>query len=492
MRQANNSERILAQTESVCPHCLKKLTAYKILRGDEVYLSKSCEQHGEFKTVVWRGRPAYESWTRPKIPTQPKVCYTEVSEGCPFDCGLCAAHRQHTCTALLEVTARCNLKCPVCFAASSPLSDSADPGLEVIEGWYEKVIRASGYCNIQLSGGEPTVREDLPEIIAMGRKMGFSFIQLNTNGIRLAQPGYAEQLRKAGLSSVFLQFDGTEDAIYTSIRGRPLLNEKLAAIEWCAQNGIGVVLVPTLVPGVNVQNIGEILRLAAGMPPVVRGVHFQPVSYFGRYPEAPVDESRVTLPEVMREIEKQTGGMIKAANLKPPGCENALCSFHGSFIKMPGGVLRAFSGRQQGSCCGSKGAEKAEEGARRAVSFVAKQWAGPVIKTDSWQGGIKGLNKGLNHAADNGEANRRFNKAVPGENIGSAIENDEISFDLHDFLDYARTNSFSVSAMAFQDAWNLDLERLKDCCIHVVAPDGRLIPFCAYNLTNCHGEGLYR
>ena len=473
MRQESKLQHILAQTESVCPHCLKKLPAYKVLCGDEVLLIKRCEIHGEFQTVVWRGDPAYESWIRPKIPTQPKVCYTEIKDGCPFDCGLCAAHRQHTCTALLEVTARCNLKCPVCFATSSPLSGPADPGLDIIEGWYKKVIQTSGYCNIQLSGGEPTVRQDLPEIIEMGRKLGFSFLQLNTNGIRLAEKtSYAAELKRAGLSSVFLQFDGTEDDIYTSLRGRPLLKEKLSAIKHCAENGIGVVLVPTLVPGVNVQNIGEIIRKACEMSPAVRGVHFQPISYFGRYSHSPVDESRITLPEVMQEIEKQTNGMIKAANLRPPGCENALCSFHGNFIKMPGGALKALSGQHSGACCESKTAEKAEEGAKRAVSFVARQWAGPLINTDRI---LQGRSKDMKTCVCN-----------------KTKETDEISFDLNEFLDYAKTNSFSVSGMAFQDAWNLDLERLRDCCIHVVAPDGRLIPFCAYNLTSCAGESLYR
>jgi hypothetical protein len=319
---------------------------------------------------------------------------------------------------------------------------------------------AAGACNIQLSGGEPTLRDDLPQISEMGRKVGFSFIQVNTNGLRLADDkGYARALRDAGVASVFLQFDGTEDEIYRFLRGRPLLREKRLAIDHCAENEIGVVLVPTLVPGINVQNIGTMIREALQMAPTVRGVHFQPVSYFGRYPRALANRKRITLPELMRELERQTGGLVQVSHFHPPGCENALCSFCGSFVLMPDGSLKALSNDQQQNCCGQP--EKAEEGARRTIAFVARQWSGPP--------------------AGNGGCCPGPAMRMPEDGI----------YELGMFLDRARTHLFTITAMAFQDAWNLDLERLKDCCIHVVAPDGRLIPFCACTLTDTQGCTLY-
>lgn len=448
---------VISITESLCPHCLNRITAERAAYADQVYLEKTCPQHGDFRTLIWQGSPAWDSWGRPKIPTQPAACFTQVAKGCPFDCGLCPDHRQQSCSILLEVTQRCNLKCAFCFAdaGAEPADNPADdPALEDISGWFEKLLAAGGPHNIQLSGGEPTLRDDLPDIINLGRSMGFSFFQLNTNGLRLArEPGYVKALKTAGLSTVFLQFDGTEDEIYRHLRKTPVLAEKGAAIDHCARHNLGVILVPTLIPGVNTHNIGAIIDFALSRLPVVRGVHFQPVSYFGRYPRAPLKEERITIPQVLRAIEEQTGGRIKAGNFKPPGCENALCSFHGNFIVQPGGELRPWTKQGGQSCCVP---EKAAEGAQKARSFLARQWSA-------------GHPAGL---------------PAPGS--------DRVAASWDKLIARLQNHTFCISGMAFQDVWNLDLERLKDCCIHVFSPDGRLIPFCAYNLTDINGRPLYR
>jgi uncharacterized radical SAM superfamily Fe-S cluster-containing enzyme len=396
-------------------------------------------------------------WQRPKEPVRPDLCYRTVDKGCPFDCGLCAAHEQPPCSVLLEVTKRCNLHCAVCFADSGD-GKAEDFSLEKIASLLERAMAAAGPCNLQLSGGEPTLRDDLPEIIALARQKGFSFIQVNTNGLRLAgKAGYTESLRKAGLSTVFLQFDGTEDAIYSVLRGKALLREKTTAIDRCGESGLGVVLVPTLVPGVNTENIGSILRFAIERVPVVRGVHFQPVSYFGRFPCSGASRERITLPEVMEAIERQTAGLMKKADFLPPGTEHARCSFHGSFILMADGRLRCTSPALR-SCCSTM---EGNGGLQRTISTVARQWSAASPDT-------------------------RF--CQPGETASP----DSALIDLDTFLARARSCSLSVSCMAFQDVWNLDMERLRGCCISVLSPDGCLVPFCAYNLTSLSGETLYR
>ena len=437
--------------QSVCPVCLKPISAAHETVGGDTFLVKECPEHGRFRTVVWRGEPGFHDWSRPKIPSLPRQPFTRADKGCPLDCGLCDAHRQHTCTAVMEVTWRCDLGCPVCFASSGKAAPP-DPTLEEMARLFDRVYQGSGHCNIQLSGGEPTVREDLPDLIRLGKSKGFPFIQLNTNGLRIGrEPGYAQTLAEAGLDSVFLQFDGTEDAIFTALRGRPLLETKLAALDALAEAGIGIVLVPTVVPGVNDHDLGAIIRLAAERSPDVRGVHFQPVSYFGRYPKPPADAQRITLPEVMRLLETQTHGALKAVHFQPPGCEHSHCSFHANYVVgEDNGLTRLASG----GACGCT-PRPASEGADAAKSFVKRQWAAP--------------DKTLPMAAP-----------VAAQN------------DLDRFIGRAATHTLAVSAMAFQDAWTLDLERLKGCCIHEVSPDGRLIPFCAYNLTSMDGETLYR
>ncbi|MEI2659688.1 MAG: hypothetical protein V9G11_06905 [Bifidobacterium adolescentis] len=198
---------------------------------------------------------------------------------------------------------------------------------------------------------------------------------MNTNGLRLARdPNFVKRLSDAGASTIFLQFDGARDDILKTLRGRALLAEKRAAIERCIENDLGVVLVPTLVPRLNVDNIGEIIRFAIGYAPGVRGVHFQPVSYFGRYPKPPANEDRITMPEVISAIAEQTGGQIKREHFVPPGGENALCSFHGNFVIMPDGSLRATTKHTQSCCCAPT---PAALGAVKSREFVSKQWAAP-------------------------------------------------------------------------------------------------------------------
>ena len=463
----------ISTTASVCPVCLNRIEAQIVSREGEIFLEKSCPEHGHFSTAIWRGHPPFDTWRRPKIPSYPAHPATTIEKGCPFDCGLCPDHRQHTCTALLEVTSRCNLSCAFCFAESGspdlPGEQPADPPLSVIRQWYDSVRTFSGTANIQISGGEPTMREDLTEIVSMGMDMGFGFIQLNTNGILLAtRPGLAEALKEAGLSSVFLQFDGTADEIYLKIRGKKLLDIKLKAIKRCAAAGIGVVLVPTLVPGINDTDIGNLVNLAMGLSPGVRGVHFQPVSYFGRFPGLAGNEARITLTEVLQAIERQTKGAVQMAHFNPPGCENALCSFHGTFLILKDGSLMPLSPSATG-CCPMPGL--AAEGAKKAVSITARQWSAPETVPSLLPLSTIG-------ACCSG-------KCTPTGHSSRAL-------DLGEFVERIKTHTLSISAMAFQDAWNLDLERLKDCCIHTVSPDGRLVPFCAHNLSSATGIALYR
>jgi uncharacterized radical SAM superfamily Fe-S cluster-containing enzyme len=455
-------EKLLKHADSVCPECLKRIPAQNVRRGNDVYLIKECPDHGRFSTVVWRGEPAYESWVHPPKAALTPVGATGMNRGCPFDCGVCSDHQQPPCGVLLEVTSRCNLICPVCFAGSNAETAGEDPDISVIEGWYRTLFASSGPCNIQLSGGEPTVRDDLPDIVALGHKLGFPFIQLNTNGVRLGtEPEYVKKLKAAGLNCVFLQFDGTNDTIYEHIRGAALLELKEAAISHCADNEIGVVLVSTLVPGINTGNIGELIHYALQKVPHVRAVHFQPIGYLGRYPKAPQNEDRFTIPEVIRALEAQTGGKVKADNFLPPAGENAHCSFHGNFILMPDGRLLPWTLDRSDYYCLK---EPRSAGAAYARDFMNRQWRAPQAPS-----------KSVEHLT-------LVTKSKPVINVSS----------LDDFLERVNTYTLSISGMAFQDAWNLDLDRLRECHVGIVSPDRRVIPFCAYNLTSRAGQTLYR
>ena len=423
---------IIRHTYSVCPVCLKRIPAVHKAYGKAVYLEKTCPEHGDFSAVIWRGRRDMEAWRG----GLPPIAAGE-NENCPHGCGLCAEHRQGTCCVLLEVTKRCNLRCSFCFAEGG---GGEDIPFDVIRKRLQ-ALAVPGETLVQLSGGEPTVRGDLPQIIAAAKEAGCQYVQLNTNGIRLGEDSqYVRDLAEAGLSFVFMQFDGTHDGIYRALRGRELLQIKKQAIDNCARHNLGVTLVPTIVPGINTQDIGNILRFAVSQSPVVRGVHFQPVSYFGRYPALPADERRFTLDELLAAIEEQAGTLVPWDSLLPSRCDHPLCGFHGSYIVMPDKTLSPL--HRMDNSCRSKTTT-----AEQNRAFVALKWQRPQT----------------------GEAGN-----------DDAVESGFDSF--NSFLQRIRSHSFTVTAMAFQDAGNLDLERLRRCSLHVF-DDGRFVPFCAYYLT---------
>jgi uncharacterized radical SAM superfamily Fe-S cluster-containing enzyme len=425
------------KTFSICPLCHRRVPA--VLRKGEDgcwRLHKSCDWHGEFAAVVWRGEPERERWTGDL-----DILRREDMELCPDACGLCAGHQQGTCCVLLEVTRRCNLACRFCFAEGGDADGKAsvDPPLESVCGWIADIVRR-GNTFLQLSGGEPSMRDDLPEIVRRARELGCQYVQLNSNGLRLAEDeAFADALAEAGLSFVFLQFDGLNDAIYTALRGKPLLEHKLRAIEHCGKRNIGVTLVPTLVPGVNEGAVGDILRFAVERSPQVRGVHFQPVSYFGRYPEGgdsgPDDSRRLTLPEVYQAIFAQAGELVPANSIVPSRCDHPACGFHGGYIVTPEG-LKPLTPNRQPDCCSSGSA------AERNRHFVGSRWQRPETSC-----------------------------------CGGDEPCDLTTLD--GFLNRARSHAFTISAMAFQDAWTLDLERLRRCSLHVY-DQGRVVPFCSH------------
>ena len=426
----------IRHTDSVCPVCLKRVGAMLVKRGSDVYMEKNCSEHGHFSNIVWHGRRDMMKW----IGGIPEIQPGE-NQLCPNCNGICPEHKSDTCCVLLEITEACNLHCEFCFANSGA---SGSPTLEHLSEEI-KQFAVPNKTLVQLSGGEPTIRDDLPEIVHMAKESDCRYVQLNSNGIRLAEePDFVKQLADAGLSFVFMQFDSLRDSVYEKLRGRPLIDIKRRAIYNCAKYNIGVTLVPTLVPGVNTSDIGSIIMFAAANSPAVRGVHFQPVAYMGRTPGRPDDVARFTLDELMYQIEVQTGGMVKMENLFPSHCDHPFCGFHGDFVVKEDMTLYSLSTKREDSpscCCGS------DNPADKNREFVARRW----------QRGEEGK-------------------------TGCCPQASGDITDMDYFLDRVKTHGFTVTSMCFQDAGNLDIERLRKCSLHVFA-NGRLTPFCAHYLT---------
>ena len=431
------SNKTIRQTYSVCPICLKQIPAEKVRINNEIIMKKSCPDHGNFETVVWRGETDIEEWCQ----NAPEFRHNSL---CPTACGLCDNHQQDTCCVVYEITKRCNLNCRFCFADAGKDSDLP---LEQIKRDFAKMI-VPGKTLVQISGGEPTVRDDLPQIIRAAKDAGAKYVQLNSNGLRLAEDEeFLQSIVEAGVSFVFMQFDGTTNSIHQYFRGKPLLEQKMQAIRNCEKYGLGVTLVPTLVKGINTDNIGEIIQLGMKMSPTVRGIHFQPASYFGRIPQEPQNSQRYTLGELLDDIETQTKGFVKKQNIAPACCDHPLCGFHGSFVVMPDNQLMPLTVRKTGEgsacCCGATAEDNRE--------YVGSRW-------------------------------ERDNTL-----------NEDCNFDistLDGFANRVKAYSFTITSMAFQDAWNIDLARLQQCSLHVFKND-KFIPLCANYLTSAEGRSIH-
>lgn len=438
---------VLLKTESLCPECLRRIPAQYTEHEGKVYMEKSCPEHGSWRVLAWSDVPGYLEWLGQSVHAEKNENKEEIRRGCPYDCGLCNDHEGKTCTAVLEITYRCNMNCEICFADTE--KNKYEPDLAKIRKMYEAAYKFGGDCSIQLSGGEPTVRDDIADILRMGKEMGFSHIQVNTNGIRLAaDPEYAVMLREAGADLIYLQFDSLRDEVYRIIRGRDMTDIKFRAIDNCAAAGIGVMLVPVLVNGVNDQEIGDLIRFAKDNMPAVKGVHFQPVSYFGRYPE---DDGRkqwghMNLADVTRELEAQTHGELKAADFVPRKKYDAHCAFSSAYYLDADGILRAITSNKENT------------NVPRTTDFSAK--------TNAF------TNKFWRMSQD-----RREPAAKKQE--------------MKEFMKRLRDYTLSVSGMGFQDVYNIDLGRLRGCCVHIITDDEKAVPLCAFHLTSVNGERLY-
>jgi len=449
----------LSETKSLCPLCLNLIPARIFTDGKQVYMEKYCKEHGSTRALLWSDLNLYKRALKfSRVGKKPNEFYVKETErGCPFDCGLCPSHRQHTCLAILEITDTCNLLCPVCLADSQE-EPSWNPSIGEIEEILKALLRCEGKPTaIQFSGGEPTIRNDLIEIIGLARDLGFRLIEVDTNGIELSKnPALAKDLADDGISGVYLQFDGLAPEVYQVIRGRDLTKVKERAIENCIKAGLSVTLAATLIKGVNDDQAWNIIKYAIKRRAI--GVNFQPFAALGRYPPKvfdPVD--RVTISDVQKEIERGSEGKIKATDFIPVPCPDPRCS----------SLLYTYL-REDGNPYVLTRLVDVEE----------------LIDKYSLTNRFVDFDDILKAIADELNISREFARNLRPQAAGSF---------LRILLEYLRPEGFfSVGCHFAQDAWTIDIERLNKCCVHEVRGNGRLIPFCLYNVTAADKKKLYR
>jgi len=472
------------ETLSICPECMildgraEVIEATVFERDGAVVMRKNCAVHGEFEEVIWSEadlyRKAMTRWYETVGIFNPRA---EKEKGCPLDCGLCREHGSHTALALIDVTSRCDLSCPICFAGSEVSGDIYEPTpgqvLAMMRRFRDNLpVPCPG---IQFTGGEPTLNENLEDYIRWAKELGFNHVMVATNGIKFAEDsGYVRNLVKAGLNTVYLQFDGVRPETYIKARGRNILPDKLRALDSCREAGLdGVILVPTVANGLNDDQLGDIVRFALDNREVVKCVNFQPVSITGRIDYKARKVMRITVPDVIRLIEEQTGGLVRKSDWYPIS----------SLLPL---------GRAIGLMKGRPELELSAHYACGMATFLVFDKRGTprpiteMIDLDGFLGALKEvcnlyakgkLFAGIRSKLKLSLALRHLQeKAFVSDIISNLLKKGD-----YESLANLMDNVIMLGMMHFMDPWNLDLERLRSCDIHYGSPDGRIIPFCAYN-----------
>jgi 7,8-dihydro-6-hydroxymethylpterin dimethyltransferase len=438
-------------TQSVCTTCLRQVEAKIVFKDERVYMDKWCPSHGTERVLMSDDVDYYrlcrEVYVKP--PEMPQRFATEMRHGCPYDCGLCPDHMQHSCLAIVEITDHCNLRCPTCYAASGP-ERLTHRSFEEVIAMLDAVIASEGQADVvQISGGEPTLHPRLFDILDATKARPIRHLMLNTNGIRIAQePGFAEKLAAyAPGFEVYLQFDSLQREPLMDLRGADLRRIREQALEKLNALNLSTTLVMTVKRGVNDEEIGEVIRFAAAQP-CVRGVTLQPVQDAGRNEAYEAAKHRLTVSEVRRRIVEQSG-LFTGEDVVPVPCNpDTLAMAY---------ALRGDDGTLQPLTRYLDPTTLVEASSNTIVFERDPKLKSQVFKLFS-----------TNHSPES-QASCLSELMCCLPQIAAPAE-----------LDYRRV--FRVLIVQFMDARGLDIRALKKSCIHFARPDGKMIPFESFNL----------
>ncbi len=475
----------MKSTKSLCPDCLSVIDASIFEEDGKVMIEKTCSKHGAFKDIYWSSAKQFKRfdryWHDGEGVANPNV---STNGNCPHSCGLCSSHKTTTILANIDLTNRCNQTCPVCFANASSSGYLYEPSLEQIRSMMQTLRNEKPVpCPaIQFAGGEPTMREDIVEIVKMASEFKFTQVQMATNGIKLATSlKFCEDLNAAGLHTVYLQFDGVTEKPYLINRGFNALPVKLKAIENCRKAGLtSISLVPTLAKGVNDDQVGDIIRFAVNNMDTVKGINFQPISFAGRINKEERMEKRVTIPYLFDRIEEQTGGAITAEDFYPVPFVVPISHFVNAEEGVPSIEFTVHPH------CGTGTYIYVENGKMIPITrFIdvegLLEHVDKLASTDE-----KWIGKSLGRIKLIGSLISALPRYIDTAKAPKSVDVKQLFINVlkegtGDATKEFHRHTLFLGAMHFMDLYNIDLERIKRCGVHYATPDGRVIPFCTYN-----------
>ncbi len=471
---------------SICSSCYRKLEGKIVFQDSNVYLLKRCPDHGPEKILIADDIDYYRRCREVfiKAPEMPLVYNTPVKWGCPYDCGLCTDHEQHSCLTLVEICDYCNLRCPVCYAESGPERQQFRD-LAQIEKMLDAVVRNEGHPDVvQLSGGEPTVHPQFFDIVELAKARPIKHLMVNTNGVRIAQDeDFVKRLAEVKEDfEVYLQFDSFEREPLMQLRGADLRRVRQDALERLNRYNISTNLVVTLKKGLNDHEIGKTIDFALQQP-CVRGVTLQPIQDAGRLeawvPEETDTMSAALLSDVGRSEEfggEVQGNRKRVRNFNPATDRLTLTEVRRKILEQtnvfrpedvipvpchPDSLAMAYALKLGGKVTPLTSMIPPEvliNGASNTILYEQE----PVVRENLFK------LFSTNHSPRSGAGSLRELLCC----LPKVLVPNNISYE----------NVFRVIIMHFLDAYSFDVRSVKKTCVHIVHPDGRLIPFDTYNL----------
>jgi uncharacterized radical SAM superfamily Fe-S cluster-containing enzyme len=437
-------------TNSLCATCLQKVEAKVVIQDDRVYLDKRCLEHGFERVLISTDAEYYKLSRQTLKPGQmPKKFNTPIKYGCPYDCGLCPDHEQHSCLTLVEVTDQCNLSCPICYSESSPQRVGTHRSLEHIEFMMDCVVRNEGEPDVvQISGGEPTIHPRFWEILDAAKRRPIKHLMVNTNGVKIAHDAeFARRLKDymPGFE-LYLQFDSLRPAPLLALRGEDLTEVRRKALDRLNEHNISTTLVVTLKKGLNDGEIGEIIDFALKQR-CVRGVTFQPIQSAGRLEQFDPATDRLTLGEVRQKILAQSP-VFKPQDVIPVPCHPD-CLAMAYALKLDGCVT---------PLTGMVDPQLLLHGEGNTIMYEQNKPLRDLL--------FKLFSTGASPGSS-ATSLRQLLCCLP-----------QIALPGHVTYD----NIFRIIIMQFLDVHNFDVRSVKKTCVHIVHPDGRIIPFDTYNM----------